>query len=298
VIERLEQLVAEFPDAPEYRQELGNSLHKMGGSLASMGRDREREFVHRRGLKHQEKLVADFPEVPQYRNDLAQGHWFLARNLDSLRRRPEAVKEQRRAIEILSPLVTEFSSNAEFRYQLGISYLHLGQTYAGMAEPDQQRKALAEALRHLGKVVSEHPAIPEYRAYLAGAHYWLATGSSAKQSEDSLREAIRLQEKLAADFPVRPDYRYDLMRSLEALGESLLRSHRVEEAEKTLRRATEMGDGLVAQVPTAHYYQSRLALIVALRADALRASGIWVEAEAEYGGPSASTPRCSRTFPA
>jgi tetratricopeptide (TPR) repeat protein/tRNA A-37 threonylcarbamoyl transferase component Bud32 len=297
VLERLDQLVADHPNSPEYRQELALSLHKMGGSLASLGRDRERELVHRRGLKHQEKLVADFPEMPQYRHDLAQGHWFLARNLDSLRRRPEAVKEQRRAIEILTPLVAEFPSNVEYRYQLGISYLHLGQTYAGMAGPDEQRQALGEALRELGRVVSDHPGVPEYRAYLAAAHYWLATGSSAKQAEDSLSEAIKLQEKLAADFPVRSDYRYDLMRSLEALGESLLRSHHVEAAEKILRRATEMGDALVVQVPTAHYYQSRLALVVALRADALRMIGKWAEAESEYKRSIRIYTRMFKDFP-
>jgi tetratricopeptide (TPR) repeat protein len=66
-----EQLVAEFPAVPEYRNELASSHDGLGNLLADLGQRAAAGQVYRRALDIKEQLADDFPDVPEYRLGLA-----------------------------------------------------------------------------------------------------------------------------------------------------------------------------------------------------------------------------------
>jgi tetratricopeptide (TPR) repeat protein len=281
-IDLLEKLVEEFPTVPEYRQELADTLHKMGTALASAGRNPEREKVHRRALALQEKLVADFPAVPEYRRELGRGYWFLGRLLSSIRQRAEQENAYRSAMIIQNGLVAEFPAVPEYRQQLAASYFGFGEALRYQGRPQEYRQATQEAAAILEKLVAENPTHPGYRSDLAGAYFWLADLLPSQEAEQFIDKALILQEQLASDFPGHTDYRYDLFRSLITQGYILLRAERTTEAEQSYRRAVQIGEKLVAESPTVHYYRSRLASGYRGLADLLGHTGKFSEAEALY----------------
>src|SRR5262249_53302642 len=66
----LEQLAAEFPDVPEYREKLARSQNRLGIELAELGKRAEAETALRRALDLRGRLAGDFPKVAAYRREL------------------------------------------------------------------------------------------------------------------------------------------------------------------------------------------------------------------------------------
>ncbi len=79
----LKQLAADFPNRPEFRQELARSHGNRGTLLYRTGRRKESEQEYEQALSIQKQLAADFPNQPDRQNDLA----VTCKNLGSLRQK-------------------------------------------------------------------------------------------------------------------------------------------------------------------------------------------------------------------
>lgn len=281
-INRLQSLADAFPDEPIHRQSLADALHRAGVLFGDVGRYLEEEKSHRRALALQEKLTADFPASIEYRRDLGLGYWYMGRVLNSLRRWSDAETSFRLALVIQKSLVREFPSDLDYRAQLAESHLGLGVAVRHFGRSGEYQQSLHKAGAILKELVAEAPTSPEYHNALANVQFWLAAVLPPHDAEQSLRTALAMQEKLAADFPLVADYRYDLFRSLRELGNRLKFANRLDDAEKSYRDAVAVGEKLAAQAPLMHYYRGGLAAVCKELADLLQQTGRFSEAETVY----------------
>ncbi len=78
-------------------------------------------------------------------------------------------------------------------------------------------------------------------------------------AEAAYRAAVDIQRQLAADFPAQPDYRADLARFHNSLGNVLAQTDRSAQAERAWRSARDIFQQLVAEVPDKPFYRHGLA---------------------------------------
>jgi serine/threonine protein kinase/tetratricopeptide (TPR) repeat protein len=104
-IELFERLTAEFPNVPQYRNELADTYCLManGGCLPPT----EAEQTKKKALDVQRKLVADFPGVLYYRYDLVRSLRGLGTRLAKEHRTQEAIDALREAWAVGEKLANE-----------------------------------------------------------------------------------------------------------------------------------------------------------------------------------------------
>jgi len=186
-------------------------------------------------------------------------------------------------LDIQKTLLVEFPDVPEYRFDVAMTHHELGnRLLLPKGQPDEIRNEYQTALEILESLAAELPDVPKYRNALAIVLFWKAdwmakamvkagapvpTVPRLVSVEPLLRRAIAVQEKLSADFPAVVNYRYDLLRSLEFLGNLQLEAQlgkqppSFEDAEIVLRRAMEVGEKLSAESPTVHYFRSKLTLV-------------------------------------
>ena len=104
-IEILEQLVADFPDVPEYRFDLGKTYARPDSPDQSLSAAAEKRL--RKSLSILEKLVAENPNVPEYTASQVQSLYLLANCCDTLAGRTR----RKRCFEKRSPSNRRWSSS-------------------------------------------------------------------------------------------------------------------------------------------------------------------------------------------
>ena len=96
-IEQLEQLVAEFPDKPEYQRDLADGHALLARSYFFTTRHEESIAERHKELELRDKLVSDFPTIPEYHRRQARVHVDLGNAFLECRRYREAETHYRRA---------------------------------------------------------------------------------------------------------------------------------------------------------------------------------------------------------
>jgi serine/threonine protein kinase/Flp pilus assembly protein TadD len=232
------ELAAEFPNQPDYRQNLARSYSSLGGvflnSLPSPPLP-EIERAYAEALQLQEELVREFPANLDYQHDLGFTYFHVGYMHIFLRGTPaEAEEPLRRALAIREKLVEERPSVFSYRQELGMS---LGVLFNLLTETNRYQRAQEVVLRALKvrqKVVEDFPAEPEARHYLADGYanlatFWKRTGKLQEEAE-ALRQEISLRKKLAAEFPGLMLNLSKLACSSVALGNALRNSGAHDEA--------------------------------------------------------------------
>jgi tetratricopeptide (TPR) repeat protein len=281
--ESFQELADQFPEAPEYRHELADTLYKLGDHLGETGSIPEAGSAYNRALDLQEKLVAEFPAVPEYRRDLAMGLYSLGKRLRDLRaERSEVEKPFRRSMALMEGLRQESPKATEYRAYLACGLQVLGYYLAVHCHDDQGRRYQNEAIAILEEVTKESPGNPTYRSMLGAAYCWSSQGQPPQEAERSLRKALEVQRKLAADFPSVSNIRYDVVRSLVMLAGGVLEANHPDQAEEAYAEAVTIGESLAKETPTIHFYRHRLGGTYIRLANLLSRTGKLPEAEKRY----------------
>jgi serine/threonine protein kinase/tetratricopeptide (TPR) repeat protein len=189
-IELFERLVDEFPNLPQYRNELADTYFKMfngGHSLTTT----EVELTLKKALDIQRKLAADYPRVMYYRYDLVRSLSALARRLKASRRTSEAIDTLREALVNAQKLEAESSPSAFVQGIAGTTTVDLVRvlTDAGqVSEADELKRRLIE-----------RSTAPESLNRIA---WYLVSGQTVKESDSALavalaRKAVGLAPQLA-----------------------------------------------------------------------------------------------------
>jgi tetratricopeptide (TPR) repeat protein len=113
-----QQLAADFPTRPEFRQELASSQNTLGVLLLATGRLTEAESAYIAGLAILKQLAADFPADPILRRALAISHNCLGWLFQDTKRLEKAESAFRDALPLQKQAVAEFPNRSEFRQEL------------------------------------------------------------------------------------------------------------------------------------------------------------------------------------
>lgn len=205
-------LVARFPDEPLYWDLLANHSSTLGQIEASEGRYAKAEVYFREGLALAERLTRQEPKRPMFAHNVAINLGSLGRLLMSTSRVDEAIPLLRRAVEVAQELAASDSSDFSSIDLLG-----------------HRLEAAA------------------YQIDLGGA---LTDAGRPGEAEATLREAVATMERIAADRPTVPGYRYGVISALTALGHCYRTAGRTEDAVATFQARVKNYELAAAEVPT------------------------------------------------
>jgi serine/threonine protein kinase len=198
-----EQMVADSPDEPSYRQELADCHLDLG--------------QHRQARELFEKLVADHPDEPDYAADLGRTLSSGAIALAQAGRLPEAEKDWREARRLLEEARRRRPANDEYAKQLGTILGNLG-SLLGNQRRSGAGEHLASACDEYRDLVARNPDVPTYRSLLAHGLSNLGVfqrdTAQFREAKQTYREAEDLRRRLAADFPSNPHFRSEVGRVL------------------------------------------------------------------------------------
>ncbi|MBI3465968.1 MAG: protein kinase [Planctomycetes bacterium] len=238
-----QELAAEFPTVPEYRQKLADAHHEMGASLRELGKYDDAEAELRRSLEFKRQLVAELPEVLAHRHYIALTHNDLGVLLRRLGRRGEAEAELRQALGLWQSLAAELPKEPDYRLGLARSHNNLGIVLKDVREWSKAETEFHEAVVIHQALSAEFPQAPEHRNDLAESRTnrgeVLRYLKRTAEAEDEFEQAIAVHKQLVVDFPSIPEYRNSLAVGLCALGRMLGNEGKAEQARLLLAQAIE-----------------------------------------------------------
>jgi serine/threonine protein kinase len=206
-----QQLVRDFPDALEYRKDLGRSHANLVTVLRQTAQYDAAEKESAAALELLRGLRTESPRDPNYRADLAHVLDERANLLTVLGRRPEAGQLLAEACDLADQLVTDFPRSIDYqdlqssvRRDYAIQRRDAGTTREAL--PDMTR-AIAVAT----ELVRRNPEVPNYRRSLAihrsNMGDLLHTDGRPSDAEREYQAALEIAEQLAAEQPGVVDYR-------------------------------------------------------------------------------------------
>jgi serine/threonine protein kinase len=258
-----QQLAADFPTRPEFRQELALSHNTLGTLLRVTGRLTEAESAYIEGLAILKQLAADFPNRPEFRQALAGFHQNLGNLLHVTRRLAEAESAQAEALAIRKQLAADFPTDSILRRALAMSHNCLGWLFQDTKRLEKAESAFRDALPLQKQAVADFPNRPEFRLELAKYTFNLGNvlrdTARPKEAEAAHAEALAIFKQLVADFPNRPEFRLELAKCTFNLGNVLRDTARTKEAEAAHAEALAIFKQLVAEFPNRPEFRQELA---------------------------------------
>jgi serine/threonine protein kinase/tetratricopeptide (TPR) repeat protein len=258
-----EQLAAEFPEEPEYREHLADSYLNLGGLHYSLGKLADAEAAYRQTLTIEDRLAAECPAVPQYRQRLAKSHNYLGILLRHLGKRDGAGAAYRQALAIQKQLAAEYPADPEPSQGRAMSLNNLANLLGDLGRFTVQEDAYREALAIHEKLAAQYPLVPGHRMDVArtSSNLGLVLDTMGKRTkaEAAHRQAVNIQGKLVAQFPAVPEYRQELGRCLGNLGSLLRAVGKLADAEAMHRQALTNRERLFDEFPTVRKYREDLA---------------------------------------
>jgi serine/threonine-protein kinase len=258
-----EQLAADCPSEPDFRNQVSRTLNNLGILLKAQGRLEEAEAAHREGLVLSKQLAADISARPDFRQVLAKQYRNLGSVLSAAVRLPEAEAACTESLAVCKQLVMDFPTRADFRKDLAGSQMALGGFFRTVGRPKEAEAAYLESLAMYKQLTIDFPTMLDFRDSLARNHHNLGnlfhdTGRMS-EAEVAFRNALSVFKQLAIDFPGQSDFRVGLSKSYHGLGAVLNRTGRLPEAEEACREALSLNRQLVAEFPTLPDFRSSLA---------------------------------------
>ena len=185
------------------------------------------------------------------------------------------------AIALLKGLNQEQPANPEYRYLLALCYREI------VAPPGQaQLNATDAAIEILEGLVRDYPKVADYRFDLCETYATVEAMDPARRHilpamEKRLRKALTLSERLVVQHPNVPEYLASQARVYHKLGKVFRKMHRLDDAEKSDRKALEVQTQLARDFPEIVTYQvweaafrNSLADLLLLRGDLAEAKSV------------------------
>jgi tetratricopeptide (TPR) repeat protein len=278
-----QQLVADFPGRPEYRQDLAKSHNNRGLLLYTLKRMVQAEQDYNQALNIQTQLVADFPTRSEFRQDLAKSYNNRGNVLSDMNRVKEARQDYDQALRIREQLVADFPSRTDIRGELATSHNNRAILLRATRQLPAAEKDYDETLRIFQQLAADFPTRPEFRRGVAGSHNnrgnLLRALNRLPAAEKDYNEAVRIRKLLAAEFPSRPEFRQDLATSLKNRGALMQNLGRLAEAKKDGDEARTINQQLVTDFPNQPDLHNELAGDCVNLAHLHRLQGDWSAAK-------------------
>ena len=219
-----QQLAAQFPDDPGYREELAQSYNNLGILLKNTGRPKEAEAAYRDSLTLYQQLTDQFPANVRYLHALAKTHNNRGVLLHETGRFSEAEQSLHDAFGSYLRLLAELPGVPAYRQEYATSRDNLGNLLKDTGRLKEAEGPYREALAIRKQLAAEYPTTwPAFRQDLARSYNNLGTllhvTGRSQEAEPAYREALTIQKQLAADFSNVPDYESDLANTMVNLAE-------------------------------------------------------------------------------
>ena len=156
------QLVADFPDRPDYRLELSGTYTKLAILTANAGRPDDAVRAFRDSLGVVKQLTTDFPGVPRYRYELAIGHYNMG---TLLMKRDGKVAEAtlRDALPLWRQLVADFPSVPEYRRNLASCQHNVALVCSAAGKTQEAETAYRDTVAIRRQLAADFPSTPLYK---------------------------------------------------------------------------------------------------------------------------------------
>jgi tetratricopeptide (TPR) repeat protein len=231
------QLVEEFPDVPDYHNELATTLTGLADDVRRRDLAHARELLEEARTHHEAALQAN-PNSSSYREAYADNRVRLGFVLGAMHKLDAAKAAFQTAQDIRQQLADEFPQYPSYRLALADGYFDWASVLRTSGQMDEAFALYQKAMMIRREVAELYPAIPDYRQALAqrytGLGMVLAELKRTSEAEAAFRETISIQQQLVRHFPQVPDYHGDLAISLSNLAELLLPTGATEKAQKLL----------------------------------------------------------------
>ena len=261
-LEIVEALARDDHRRTEYRQEQSVIHLTLGGMYATIGRLPEAEKNYQQCLTLREQLAAELPTDPDTRHEFAEihetiGHWLWSK----AHRFEDAERTLRRALEVRRGIVADLPNAPNARWYLAEGLNSLSNFFEWIGRHKEALAARTEGIELSEALVKTYPGNQRYRQALSMLLFNNAAFHQGNPNEELqfYRAAIGHIDKLAEQFPSRPQYREQLAELHYALGVRLLDGGHTSDAEASLKLALGLQEKLVAAFPQVPAYRSELA---------------------------------------
>ncbi|HBI42807.1 MAG TPA: hypothetical protein DDY78_08105, partial [Planctomycetales bacterium] len=270
----LSGLAKNYPNVPDYRQELAVSYNHLGNLWRDTNPAKSESF-YLQSLGLRDRLVADFPTTPIYRQEQAASYHSLGFVRQAAGRGEEAEKAYGQALTIEEKLAADYPSVPDYSFELAGSYNNRGILLQTTHRLPEAEKVYGKALTLLEKLAAKHPESPAYQQELASAQQNLGvlyqTTNRSEKAEKALRRAVELRRQLVERFPKAPIYQKVLASGQFNLGVLWHMNGKLPEAEACYRDAVDRFTKLADQFPAVPDYRH-------LQADGLKNLGSLLQA--------------------
>jgi tetratricopeptide (TPR) repeat protein/tRNA A-37 threonylcarbamoyl transferase component Bud32 len=221
-----EQLAAEHPDVPEYRQTLAGAYHDLANLLTLREGPAAAQADYRAARDLYRQLTIQLAGVPAQRDTLAHCYTSLGIIQATLKEGDAAEASYRAALQLREQLAGAHPGVPWYRQEFGQATSLLADSLVGPAKWAEAERLYGASLAVWQALADEQPGVPSYRRGLARAHMSLGAVLANRDRWDEARaeyqRAVALRERLAAELPGVGEYRFDYGYSCLLLG-TLLR---------------------------------------------------------------------------
>jgi uncharacterized protein (TIGR03067 family) len=263
------QLVADFPDRPEYRYDLACSLLTQG-HVCVLTRRPQSWDSYRRALALLEPLIREHPRAAQYQQTLAEAH----RNLGILYmvngRLAEAEKEFGQDRAVYERLARTHPDVPDYQGMLAVGHNNMAVIWNRTGRPEQARTALEKGIALYERLARKHPRIAQdFQPILAGSYLnlgvsYVRTGQKSL-AETNLRKSLDLTEQLLREYPRAEDLAFNYFQGHLVLVNDVL-NEQYQRLLPVSERGIDLMEKLLRHRPKNVQLKTYLATMLAVRA--------------------------------
>lgn len=263
----LRRAVQDHPESKVGKVELAHSLRAVASLMGKQERNEDAERYFREAIalvrpmadaKPRDNVAAFYLE--QFYSDFAS---HLAKTPTKARRK-EAEEAYRASIRLLEAMIADAPTVPHYRNNLALSQGNLALYLLRQGRAEEADVLVKNALDTQYAVTEEVRSLPGVRDTLGLLHHnrsgTLAALNQPVEARKHREQAIAIRQKLVEDFPDVVEHAFRLAETLENHGADqrwVLR--KLDEAEKTFRRAVALMDKVVTKAPAERSYLSQRA---------------------------------------
>jgi serine/threonine-protein kinase len=255
------QLQRDYPDVPEYREDVALTYFQAGQMYRTRKQLAEAESAFREALQIQDQLAAQHAGEPRYRQQLAQTWNERALVLLSSKRDAPAGEAYAEALRRQEQLVKEYPDRPEFQEDLAGTHNDLGRYLRAAKEFVKAEEHYIKARDLFLHLADRNTKEARYRRKLAAARGNLGNvlrdNKKPKDAQKELEAARDLLKELRTAFPSFPLYRFELASASVNLA-AVQRIDCLPDAQKSYEDAEKELEALTKEFPTIPDYKSRL----------------------------------------
>jgi len=199
----IEALVDEFPQVPDYRCELSETLATIsleilgpGGGPNPLERHAAAESLLRRALEQAEGIAEEYPEIPRYRAVLARAQKDLAWLLHITNRSHRAEFRLAEAVAIYEDLWREFPDVEVYQFLLAMALESQGNVLRHTGHLSESRQAIDRSIEQLRSYMAARPQSAFCQGILAHHYDSLAETLKLLGAEEEAAEAARQAKEM------------------------------------------------------------------------------------------------------